>query len=210
MVESLPRRELASPAGDAPGRTVALPRGKLWPWLSIVAVLGAAAFQLHRQGRRWWCACGQPYVWSGDIWSPHNSQHPFDPYSLTHVLHGVVYAGLLAWAIPRLSPGWRLWLALSIEALWELLENSNFIIQRYRAATLAFGYQGDTIVNSLGDILSCGVGFTLARRLGFRGSVALFVAIEVVLLVWIRDSLLLNVVMLIHPLDVIKAWQIGR
>ena len=175
----------------------------------MVTVVAAAAYQLHRQGRLWWCACGYLWLWSGDAWSADNSQHLFDPYTFTHVLHGVVLYWLLAWGLPRVSPPWRLWLAVSMEALWELFENSTFIIERYRAATISLGYQGDTIVNSLGDILACGIGYALARRLGFRGSLALFVVTEVVLLIWIRDSLLLNVVMLIHPIDAIKTWQLS-
>ncbi|MFQ5848688.1 MAG: DUF2585 family protein [Candidatus Methylomirabilales bacterium] len=168
------------------------------------------AVQLHRQGRLWWCACGTLWLWSGDAWGPHNSQHLFDPYSFTHVLHGVVLCGLLAWGLPRLSAPWRLWLAVSLEGLWEVVENSEGIIQRYRAATIALGYQGDTVVNSLGDILTFGIGYVLARRLGFRGSLALVVVTEMVLLIWIRDSLLLDVVMLIHPIDAIKAWQMNH
>jgi hypothetical protein len=166
----------------------------------MVTVVAAAAYQLHRQGRLWWCACGYLWLWSGDAWGSHNSQHLFDPYTFTHVLHGIVLCGLLAWCLPRLSPPWRFCLAVSIEALWEVFENSAFIIERYRAATISLGYQGDTIVNSLGDILAFGVGYALV----------LFVAIEVVLLIWIRDSLLLNIVMLIHPIDAIKAWQLSH
>ncbi len=200
----------ASASSGSPPSTAPRPRKHPWPWVAIVIVMAATAMQLHRQGRLWWCSCGQWYLWSGDTQGPHNSQAPFDPYSLTHVLHGILYFGLLAWGIPRLPPVWRLWLALSIEALWEVLENSAVVIQRYRAETIALGYQGDTIANSLGDILSCGIGFALGRRLGLRGSVALFVATEVALLVWIRDSPLLNVVMLAHPLGAIKAWQMGH
>jgi hypothetical protein len=102
-------------------------------------VLAIAVLQLHRQGRLWWCSCGRLYLWTGDAYGPHTSQAPFDPYSLTHVLHGILYFGVLAWGIPRLAPAWRLWLALSAEALWEVLENSAFIIQRYRAETIALG-----------------------------------------------------------------------
>jgi hypothetical protein len=182
----------------------------LWPWLAIIAVLGATIFQLHTQGRLWRCACGQVYLWAGDIWSSDNSQHLFDPYTFTHLLHGLAFYGLLAWSLPRLAPAWRLWLAISIEALWEAIENSNFIIQRYREVTLALGYQGDTIVNSLGDILMCGLGFVLARQLGFRRSLLLFVVMEVVLLIWIRDSLVLNIIMLIYPIESLKAWQMGQ
>jgi hypothetical protein len=104
-------------------------------------------------------------------------------------------------------PVWRLWFALTLGALWEVFENSNFIIQRYRAETASLGYQGDTIVNSFGDILCAVVGFMIAQRLGFRRSLLLFVGLEIVLLIWIKDSLILEIVMLIFPVDAIKAWQ---
>jgi hypothetical protein len=183
---------------------------EIWPWLAIITVLAVTTYQLRSQGRLWWCSCGRLLVWAGDIWSSHNSQHLFDPYSFTHVLHGFVFCWLLAWAVPQLSTVWRLCLAVSIEALWEVVENSDFIIRRYREGTAALGYQGDTVVNSLGDILTCGLGFILARHLGFRRSLTLFVAMEVVLLISIRDGLILNVVMLIYPVDAIKAWQTGH
>ncbi len=210
MCDSGAQEQAASASGDSQRRAAPRSRTDRWPWLATVGVMAVSVLQLHRQGRLWWCSCGQLYLWSGDSRGPYNSQPPFDPYSFTHVLHGLLYCGLLAWGIPRWSPAWRLWLALSIEAVWEVLENSDFIIQRYRAETIALGYQGDTIANSLGDILSCGIGFALARRLGLRGSLALFVVIEAVLLLWIRDSLLVNVVMLIHPIEAIKAWQMGH
>jgi hypothetical protein len=130
-----------------------------------------------------------------------------DPYSFTHLLHGFLLCGLLALIAPRLSVVWRLWLAVSIEALWEVIENSEFVIRRYRQETAALGYHGDTIVNSLGDILVCGIGFVVAQRLGFRRAFALFVLTEVALAALIRDNLTLNIVMLIHPIDAIKEWQ---
>jgi len=114
---------------------------------------------------------------------------------------------LLSLTAPRLSTVWRLWLAVSIEAAWEVLENSEFVIRRYREQTAALGYHGDTIVNSLGDILVCGLGFMMARRLGFRRSFAVFVLTEVALALWIKDNLTLNVVMLIHPIEALKEWQ---
>ncbi len=184
-------------------------RRKLWPWLAIAMVLVVATYQLRSQGRLWICSCGQLFLWWGDVWSEGNSQHLFDPYSFTHVLHGFVFCWLLTWLLPRLSPVWRLWLAITIESLWEVVENSEAIIQRYRESTMALGYEGDTIVNALGDILLCGLGFELARRLGFRRSLLVFVATEIVLLFWIRDNLTLNVVMLIYPIEAIKAWQVG-
>jgi hypothetical protein len=149
------------------------------------------------------------YLWAGNVWSSDNSQHWLDPYSFTHLLHGVVFFWLLAWLRPRLSPMWLLFIALAVESVWEVFENSAFIIDRYRETTAALGYNGDTIINSLGDILVCGLGFMLAIRLGFRRSLVLFVITELGLLVWIRDSLVLNVVMLLYPVEAIKLWQIG-
>ena len=177
------------------------------PWLVIVAVLTATAYQLRSQGRLWRCSCDYLLLWSGDAWSSDNSQHLFDPYAFTHVLHGFVFCGLLALIVPRLSALWRLVIAVSIEALWEIVENSEFVIRRYREETAALGYHGDTIVNSLGDILACGLAFVIARRLGFRRTLALFVVIEVALALWIRDNLTLNVLMLIYPSEAIKEWQ---
>jgi len=180
---------------------------KLWPWQAIIMVVAATVYQLHRQGRMWLCSCGRLRLWVGNTWSPENSQQFLDPYSFTHLLHGFIFCGLFAWLIPRLSWAWRLLLAVTFEALWEVVENTDRIIERYRGVTAAIGYQGDTILNSLGDILCFGVGFMLARHLGFRRSVAVFAVTEVVLLVWIRDSLILNVIMLTYPIEAIRAWQ---
>jgi hypothetical protein len=172
-------------------------------------ILLATVFVLRGKGRVWWCACGQPNLWSGDPQSEHSSQHLFDPYSFTHILHGVLICGVLAWALPRLSRAWALTTTVFLEAVWEVLENSPLVIERYRTATIALGYQGDSVANSLGDILSCALGFLVARRIGLRWSVAVVVATELILLLWIRDNLLLNVVMLIRPIDAIKNWQAG-
>jgi Protein of unknown function (DUF2585) len=182
------------------------------PCLAIMVVLVGAAYQLRSQGRLWWCACDYLLLWSGDPWSSYNSQHLLDPYSFTHVLHGFVFCGfvfcgLLALTVSRLTAVWQLWIAVSMEAVWEVVENSPFVIQRHREETAALGYQGDTIINSLADILLCGVEFALARRLGLRRTVALFGVTEVALAVWIRDNLSLNVLMLIYPIEVVKEWQ---
>jgi uncharacterized protein DUF2585 len=185
-------------------------RRSIWPWLVLATVLIGATFQLRSQGRSWWCSCGQLFVWAGDVWSSHNSQHPLDPYSFTHLLHGFVIWWLLALCIPRVAPAWRIALATALEALWEVIENTEFVIQRYRETTAALGYEGDSIANSLGDIIVCGLGLFVAWRLGFRRSLLFFLAIEVVLIIWIRDSLILEVLMLIYPIDAIKSWQMGH
>ena len=188
--------------------------GERWrrarPWLAALAVLAAAAFLLRWQGRLWACACGRLLPWTGDAWGADTSQHLFDPYSFTHVLHGVVFCGLLAWGLPRLPWAWRLFAAVAAESAWEVTENTEFVINRYREATAALGYTGDTVVNSLGDVLACALGFVVAHRLGLLRSALLFVLVEVALLLTIRDSLVLNIVMLVYPLDSIREWQAGH
>ncbi len=173
----------------------------------VALILAATTFQLWRQGRVWWCVCGGTNLWAGDIWSAHNSQHIFDPYSFTHVLHGVLFFWVLTWLFRRVSFSWRLTLALFLEAIWEVVENSPLIIQRYREATMGLGYEGDSICNSFADILCCGFGFILARYLGFRLALVVFVAIELLLLFIVRDNLTLNILMLLCPVDAIKQWQ---
>lgn len=167
----------------------------------------ASAVALRVEGRRWWCACGEPWPWITDVWTSHCSQHVADPYSLTHVSHGMLFYGALAWLRPRWEMRWRLCIALAIAASWEILENSPLIIERYRAATMSLEYLGDSVVNALGDILACGVGFFIARWLGLLKSLLTLVASEVLLLVLMRDNLTLNVLMLIYPVPAIKAWQ---
>lgn len=185
------------------------PARLLGPTLVCAVVIFATAVQLYHQGRRWWCACGEWSLCSGDAWGSHNSQHLFDPYSLTHVLHGVLLWTILVIALPRLPWLWRFALAVGLESVWEIFENSAFVINRYRSVTASLGYEGDSIFNSLGDILSCAAGFWLSSRLGYRKSLLFFLVIEFVLLIWIRDSLALNVVMLLYPVDAIRVWQTG-
>ncbi|MDQ6787154.1 MAG: DUF2585 family protein [Acidobacteriota bacterium] len=177
------------------------------PWLAVLSVIVLTAVQLFRQDRIWWCKFGDYAPWSSDAWGKHNSQHLFDPYSFTHVLHGVLYFWLTSLIFRKMPLAWRFFAAIFVECGWEILENTNSIIEHYRAATLALDYYGDSIANSLGDIFSCGVGFWLAYKLKFWRSLALFLLTEIVLLVWIHDSLLLNIIMLIHPIEAVKAWQ---
>lgn len=178
------------------------------PVFMIVALFVLTALELRLQGRSWWCSCGQLFLWAGDVWSSHNSQHFLDPYTFTHVAHGFLFCGLMAVCVPRLSLLWRLWLALLLEALWEIIENTDFVIQRYRETTAALGYYGDSIGNSLGDILACGLGFIIAERLGFRRTAVLFLVMELALVVWIKDSLILEILMLIYPIAAVKQWQL--
>lgn len=183
-------------------------RKYIWPVAVIGMILIATAIELHWQGRLWSCSCRS--FWTADGWGSQTSQLFLDPYSLTHLLHGLMFAGLLVLLVRRMSAAWRLVCAIAIESAWEVVENTNIVIERYRQATASLGYQGDTVVNSVGDIVCCGVGFMLARKLGWRWSIALFVGVEAVLLVWIRDSLLLEILMLIHPVGAIKTWQLGH
>jgi len=130
-------------------------------------------------------------------------------------MHGFMFAGILLLLFRYLlkqnvSTGWRLVIALAAEAAWEILENTNAVIDRYRATTAFLGYRGDAVVNSIGDILCCGVGVLIARKLGWLRSLPIFLATEIVLLFWIRDSLLLEMLMLVYPIDGIKQWQLGQ
>lgn len=174
---------------------------------SSVVVL--TALVLNQLGRVWWCKCGSPVPWAWDIWSTHNSQHAIDPYTFTHILHGVILCGLVYLPSSGMLRRYGLAISLVLEACWEVLENSPFIIERYREATISLDYFGDSIINSLFDIVACGFGYLLARRLGWKWSIVLVVATECLLLVWIRDSLLLNIIMLVAPNDAILRWQMG-
>jgi hypothetical protein len=179
------------------------------PIAAIGLILIGAVIELRLQGRLWACSC-QKILLTGNAWSSETSQLFLDPYSLTHVAHGLMFAGLLVLLFRNVPPIWRFVIAIALESVWEIIENTNTVIERYRVATASLGYQGDSIVNSLGDIFCCAIGFMIARKLGWRRSIIVFLVIEVVLLVWIRDSLLLEIIMLVHPINAIKAWQLGH
>jgi hypothetical protein len=144
-----------------------------------------------------------------DIWSQEQSQRVVDPYSLTHVVHGLLfYAGL--WMVARRLRGDRrfLW-AVAIESAWEMLENSPIIIDRYRAVTISLGYVGDSVLNSVSDVLMMALGYWIAARARPWVSVAVVVVLELGMALWVRDNLTLNLIMLIHPIDAIRDWQMG-
>lgn len=174
---------------------------------STVLVLLALILVLHAEGRMFLCACGHFAVWVSDWCSSNTSQQLLDPYSFTHVLHGFLFFWLIALLFKRMPGGWQFLLALLLESAWEVFENTSFVINKYRTETAALGYQGDTIVNSLGDLACALIGFFIARRLGVRWSLIVFVLIEVVLTFWIHDSLLLQILMLVRPIEAIKFWQ---
>ena len=177
--------------------------------IACVAPVLAMLIGLVIEQRVLFCSCGSWSPWISDVDSRHCSQHMFDAYSASHVLHGVVfYAGLWLWR-GKIGPSWRLWACVALEAGWEVLENSPLVIDRYRTATIALGYTGDSIVNSLCDLGACVAGYWLASRIPWKWSVGLFAAVELMLLATIRDSLVLNVFMLVSPLEVVKQWQRG-
>lgn len=173
----------------------------------VVTIAGLAL-----SGRVWWCACGQVYPFSLDIWSAHNSQHLADPYVFTHLLHGFLFCALARLLVrDRLEPEQVWLLVVLVECLWELAENTPLVIVRYRESTMALDYFGDSIANSLGDILACGLGCWLGLRLPVWASVGIFVATEVMLALWIRDGLLLGVWMLLFSTESLRNWQLhGR
>jgi hypothetical protein len=161
------------------------------------------------EGHVWWCSVGDLAPWSSDIWTTHNSQHLIDPYSFTHVLHGVLEFWLITLVFRRVPLAWRLFMSVLIACTWEVAENSSFIIERYRAETISLSYFGDSVINSIADILCCAGGFLMAYKLRFWRSLLVFLSTEVMLVFWIRDSLLINIVMLIWPIEAIKHWQLG-
>lgn len=147
--------------------------------------------------------------WDGNIWSSENSQRLADPYSFSHIVHGILFYAVLWLVAPKLSVRHRLLIALALEAGWEMLENSPFIINRYREATISLGYVGDSVLNSLSDILMMTIGFLFAFHVPWRFSLAAVVVMEAGCALWVRDNLTLNIIMLIHPFDAIKHWQMA-
>src|SRR5260221_8583122 len=178
-------------------------------WLLAVLILVAVAAIEFAMGRNPICTCGTVDLWVGARDSPKTSQMLADWYSLSHVVHGLLFYAALWLVARRLDIGWRFLIALLIEASWEVVENTPMVIDRYRATTAALGYSGDSVINSLSDILMMALGFLLARKLPVRGAIVLMVALELVPLFVIRDNLTLNIVALIAPNPAIQAWQAG-
>jgi hypothetical protein len=179
------------------------------PWAGIFVLFVIAAITLNFQGRVWWCEAGDYVPWSWEIWSRHNSQHLIDPYTFTHILHGVAEFWIISLIFRKVPLAWRLAIAVGIEGTWEVVENTNTVIQRYREATISLDYYGDSIINSISDMISCATGFLIAYKIRFWRSLALFLLTEIILILWIRDSLLINILMLFYPIEAVKVWQGG-
>jgi len=176
---------------------------------TIAIIILAAIVALDLMGRVWWCQAGDYSPWSWTVLSRHNSQHLFDPYSFTHILHGILEFWLIGLVFRKVPIAWRFVIAIFIESSWEVVENTNYVINRYREATISLDYYGDAILNSLADIVCCGLGFVIAQKIKLWWSLGVFVGMEVILLFWIRDSLLLNILMLVWPSDLVRSWQQG-
>lgn len=182
----------------------------VYPLSAMAICVISLVIALYWQGRIWWCKVGDLSPWSSDIWTAHNSQHFFDPYTFTHILHGILYFWIINLLFKEMPLRWKFFLVVLVECLWEFVENSNFVIERYRAATISLDYFGDSILNALSDVLSCVFGAFLAYKLKFWQSLAYYVLTEIILLFWIRDNLTLNIIMLIYPIEWIKNWQMGN
>jgi hypothetical protein len=192
-------------------RTLTIPRLSL-PWAFAIALLiiTLAAGVLLWMGHIPMCKCGYIKLWHGNRADSQTSQHLTDWYTYSHVLHGIIFYWLLT-VVSRghLSVGARLVIAAMIEGAWEIFENTPFIINRYRAQTLSRDYFGDSVINSIADMLAMVVGFMLAAKLPAWITVFLVIAVELVLLWLIRDNLALNILMLLYPIEAIKQWQLA-
>ena len=185
-------------------------RTRLDPILITLGIVLLTAAWLLWIGREPWCKCGYVKFWHGQVVSSENSQHISDWYSPSHIIHGFLFFGLLWLLARRLSFGWRLAMATLVECAWEIVENSDAVIERYRSVTISLDYYGDSVLNTVCDVLAMMLGFWLASKLPVWATVALIVLFEGATMWIIRDGLALNVLMLLWPLDSVAQWQAGR
>lgn len=178
-------------------------------WLGVIAVIALAAVILLSMGRVPICTCGYIKLWHGVVFSSENSQHLGDWYSFSHIIHGFGFY-LLLWLVARhMSIGWRLIFATILESAWEIIENTDMVINRYREVTISLDYFGDSVINSAFDIAMMVFGFVLASRLPVWATIVLTIIMEVVVAYYIRDNLTLNIIMLVYPMRAIQVWQTG-
>ena len=174
---------------------------------AVIAVVAITATVEYAMGRVPICRCGYVKVWHGVVFSSENSQHLTDWYTFSHVIHGIAFYGVLSLVARWIPLHGRLVLAVILESAWEILENTPMVIDRYRAVTIALDYYGDSVLNSISDIVAMLAGFVIARRLPVRVTLALVAAMELGVGAMIRDNLTLNIIMLLHPFDAIRQWQ---
>jgi hypothetical protein len=183
---------------------------RLTPILITVGIILLTAAYLLWIGREPICKCGYVKLWHGEVVSAENSQHLSDWYTPSHIIHGFLFFGALWLVARRLSLGWRLAIATLVECIWEIIENSDAVIERYRTVTISLDYYGDSVINTVFDVFAMILGFWLAARLPIWATVALIILFEGATMLIIRDGLALNVLMLLWPLDWIAEWQAAR
>ncbi len=201
----LPRPQHVMDRPATPCLSAPMTRTRL-PYILTAVITIATLVILLSMGREITCKCGWVDLW-GTIGTSEGSQQLFDWYTPSHLMHGFIFYAVLWLVARRLDVGWRLVISALAESAWEITENSNAVIERYREVTISLDYYGDSVLNSLSDILTVYFGFWLARRLPVWVSVAIMIGFEVLTLIIIRDGLALNVLMLLYPLDVIRDWQ---
>jgi hypothetical protein len=182
---------------------------RLQPFAIFLITLSLLAGIELGMGRSFFGPDGKFGWWESSIWSNENSQRAADAYSFSHIVHGIGFYGLLWLVARRLPVHQRLYIALLMEAGWEVLENSPIIIDRYRSATVALGYTGDSVLNSMSDVMMMALGFLFAWRVKPAISVMAVAVMELGCALWVRDNLTLNIIMLVHPVEAIKHWQLA-